>query len=336
MTLPADGPVSLRFFEDAPELPLVVEPRTGEVDLPEWLQSRHEFVESSLHRYGAVLFRDFHDGSVEKFADAARAICTELFGEYGDLPREGGAEQIYKSTPYPSGRPILFHNESSHLNSWPMRQFFSCVQVAPSGGETPIVDGRRVYRRLGRELVEEFRHRKVRYVRNFIKSVDVSWSQFYGTDDPAVVERKCAQTDTRFAWAPDGTLRTWRIADAVLTHPRTGEPVFFNQLSLHHPSCLDPDMRKALVELFGEEGMPRNVLWGDGEPIPDEVISGVRDVLEQESVAFSWQEGDVLALDNMLVAHARRPYSGQRKVVVALGDMMTAGQCSAPGSGRQR
>lgn len=335
MTTSADGLVTLRFLDHAPEIPLIMEPSTGEVSLSAWLRTHREYIESMLHRHGAILFRNFHDGSVEKFEEAAGAVCADLFGEYGDLPREGESELIYKSTPYPADRFILFHNESSHLHSWPMRQFFSCIVAASSGGETPIVDGRRVYRRLRTDLVEEFRHRKLRYVRNFIKAFDVSWSHFYGTDDPAAVGRACAEADTEYAWAPDGTLRTWRVADAVLTHPRTGEPVFFNQLSLHHPSCLDPEMRSALRGIFGEEGMPRNVFWGDGEPIPDDVVAEVRDALDQESVMFPWQEGDVLLLDNMLVAHARRPFTGSRKVVVALGDMMTAGACEAPYSGRQ-
>ena len=31
--------------------------------------------------------------------------------------------------------------------------------------------------------------------------------------------------------------------------------------------------------------------------------------------------GDLIVLDNMLVAHARRPFEGSRKILVAMGDM---------------
>jgi hypothetical protein len=32
----------------------------------------------------------------------------------------------------------------------------------------------------------------------------------------------------------------------------------------------------------------------------------------------------MVTLDNMLVAHARDPFQGERKILVALGDMITA------------
>ncbi|WP_052681832.1 type I polyketide synthase [Saccharothrix sp. ST-888] len=318
------SPVRTGFLPGLPQAPLVLEPAEAGVDLAGWLRGNRDAVDAHLHKHGAVLLRGFHKGSVDRFEEAASAICPTLFPEYGDLPREGESTRVYKSTPYPDDRSILFHNESSHLHTWPMRQFFSCVVAAREGGETPIVDCRRVLASLRPELAEEFTRRGLRYVRNFIDAVDVSWSRFYGTEDRAEVERKCAEAGEGFSWLPDGTLRTWRRADAVLPHPRTGEAVFFNQLALHHPSCLDADTRQSLEALYGEAGLPRNVYWGDGSVIPDEVVAEVREVMDREALVFTWQEGDVLVTDNMLVAHARRPFVGPRKIVVALGDMMRA------------
>ncbi|MDA2921410.1 TauD/TfdA family dioxygenase, partial [Desulfobacterota bacterium AH_259_B03_O07] len=31
-----------------------------------------------------------------------------------------------------------------------------------------------------------------------------------------------------------------------------------------------------------------------------------------------WQKGDVMVLDNYLVAHGRRPFKGPRKILVAM------------------
>ena len=42
--------------------------------------------------------------------------------------------------------------------------------------------------------------------------------------------------------------------------------------------------------------------------------------LRAETVTFSWQRGDVLVLDHMLTAHGRRPFTGARRVLVAMGN----------------
>jgi len=323
--VPSEDAVNIGFLPESPTTPVLITPAGPGVDLPGWLRTNREDLEARLLRHGAVLLRGFHAGSVAKFEQAASAICGTLFPEYGDLPREGESARVYKSTPYPEDLSILFHNESSHLPQWPMRQFFSCIVAPQSGGQTPIVDCRTVLARMRPELAELFATKKLRYVRNFIEGVDVSWSRFFGTEDPAEVERKCAAEGTSFEWTPDGGLRTSRQAEAVLRHPTTGEAVFFNQLALHHPSSLDPETRSSLLEICGDQGMPRNVFWGDGTVIDDALVDEVRDLMDRESVAFSWQEGDVLVIDNMLVAHSRSPFTGPRKIVVALGDMTGEG-----------
>ena len=38
-------------------------------------------------------------------------------------------------------------------------------------------------------------------------------------------------------------------------------------------------------------------------------------------VSFPWQHGDVLLVDNVLTAHGRNPFRGERKLLVAMGEM---------------
>lgn len=79
-----------------------------------------------------------------------------------------------------------------------------------------------------------------------------------------------------------------------------------------------PEMHETLEDLLGIENVPRNTYFADGSPIPDEVLGQVRRVLDEETVLFPWEKDDVMMLDNMLVAHARSPFEGPRKVVVAM------------------
>jgi alpha-ketoglutarate-dependent taurine dioxygenase len=90
---------------------------------------------------------------------------------------------------------------------------------------------------------------------------------------------------------------------------------------LFHVSNLEPEVRESLLDVVGDEvELPRNVFYGDGSPIDDETLSTVRGVLETHKISFPWQAGDVVMLDNMLTAHARAPFKGPRKVIVAMAE----------------
>lgn len=302
-------------------LPLMVTPRVDGIDAIEWARNDRDFISTKLHEHGGLLFRNFGLESAVDFQEFANAVCGSLYSDYGDLPREESADQIYHSTPYPPDKSILFHNESSHLNSWPMSQLFYCVTAAKEGGETPLIDCREAYQRLPVALRERFRTKSLMYVRNFTEGLDVSWQDFFRTDDRSAVEERCRQSNMEFEWKPDGGLRTRQICDAILEHPVTGEMVFFNQIQLHHVACMDPELRQSMSALFREEDFPRNVYFGDGTPIEDSVMEDIGRLYDEISVALPWQEGDVILLDNMLTAHARNPYVGPRKIVVAMGGM---------------
>jgi Taurine catabolism dioxygenase TauD, TfdA family len=309
------------------KLPLVITPAMDNVDLASWCASNRDQIDAHLDRHGAILFRGFSLNGAPDFEAVASGIASNLFAEYGDLPPEAASERIYGSTPYPPDKMILFHNESSHLSSWPLRQFFFCVLPSREQGETPLLDCRDVCSALDPEILEEFASKGLMYVRNFSEGIDVPWQDFFHTDVKAEVEQTCADAGMSCEWTKQG-LRISQLANAVTTHPRTGERLFFNQVQLHHVSCLDAETRTALRQLFADEDLPRNVYFGDGTPIPDQVIERIGEVYEELCVEAPWQKGDLIALDNMLVAHARRPFVGERKILVAMGEMVQAGEAA--------
>jgi alpha-ketoglutarate-dependent taurine dioxygenase len=315
--------VKTSYLEPEGKLPLVLQPGVPDLDLAEWAASNRDYLEQELLKHGAILFRGFGVRSVAEFENAAAAACHELFGDYGDLPREAMGKKIYESTPYPPDQAILFHNESSHMHRWPTRQWFYCVVAAREGGETPIVDCRRIYQLLDPRLVERFERKRLMYVRNFIAGLDVTWQDFFKTTDRATVEEYCRAAGMEAEWKADN-LRVRKVCPAVIRHPKTGEMSFFNQLQLHHVSTLAPEIRSSLLSMFREEDLPRNVYYGDGSPIEDSTVEEIIRLYWQTSVSFPWQEGDVLFVENMLTAHARSPFVGPRKIVVAMGDMINA------------
>ncbi|HEX2252875.1 MAG TPA: TauD/TfdA family dioxygenase [Thermoanaerobaculia bacterium] len=71
---------------------------------------------------------------------------------------------------------------------------------------------------------------------------------------------------------------------------------------------------------FSAEELPSNSYYGDGSPIEPEVLDHLREIYRRETVAFPWQRGDLLVLDNMLVAHGRAAFEGSRRVLVGMAE----------------
>ncbi|MEB3358049.1 MAG: amino acid adenylation domain-containing protein [Synechococcales bacterium] len=300
-----------------------IQPNNDNVNLALWVREERAALNEKLLKHGALLFRGFSIANAKDFERVAEAICPELFGEYGDLPRTGVSDKVYGSTPYPEDKAILFHNESSHLQQWPMKIWFCCLQPAKRGGATPIVDCRKVYQGLSPEIRDRLHQKKLMYVRHYIKGLDVAWQDFFHTHDRTVVEQRCQVAGMEWEWLADDGLRTRQVRPALACHPQTGEWLVFNQLQLHHLSYLDQPTQQSLLSLFGDDRLPRQVYYGDGAAIEPEVLNALQTAYTEAEQVFDWQQGDVLMLDNMLMAHGRHAYVGPRTIAVAMGEIMT-------------
>jgi alpha-ketoglutarate-dependent taurine dioxygenase len=208
-----------------------------------------------------------------------------------------------------------------------LKQWFYCVEAAQSGGETPIVDCRKVYERIDPQIRKRFEQSGIMYVRNFTDDLDVRWQNFFKTSERSEVERYCRNAGIDFEWKGKNGLRIHHISPAVIKHPKTGLMLWFNQIQHWHLSCLDQETRNSLLSLFGPRDLPRSCYYGDGSPIEDSVIDHISEVYRKTAVEFPWRERDILMVDNMLVAHARNAYTGSRKIVVAMGEMMSLSKC---------
>lgn len=306
--------------------PLVFEPGVDGVSLVEWAQEERERLERLLLEHGAILFRGFGIRSLDAFREVMGATSDDALLEYRyrSTPRSQIEGRVYSSTEYPAARSIPMHNEMSYARSWPSRIWFYCDTAAEEGGETPLADSRRVYRRLDADLRERFEGRGVMYVRNYGEGMDLSWTDVFQTDEREEVERFCRDQGIEVAWKEGGRLRTRQVCQAVIDHPVTGEPVWFNQAHLFHVSALEESVRRMLLDSFAPDELPRNAFFGDGSPIPEEDLEHIRTVYAEESVAFPWREGDVLMVDNVLTAHGRRPFGGERLILVGMAGEQTA------------
>ena len=314
--------LSLYSLCEGTVMPLVVQPSAQAKTWQKWLPTLQELARTRLPEVGALLLRGFDVLGEQPFQQLARAFGHELLSyEFGSTPRKAVEQGVYTSTEYPAHQVIPLHNEQSYTLAWPLKIWFHCVQPSAEGGETPIADSRLVYQKLDPALRERFAERRLMYVRNYGNGLDLPWEQAFNTDDRAEVERFCLANRIDFEWKADGELRTRQVCQAVARHPHTGDMVWFNQAHLFHVSNLAPAVREGLLAVVEDPlDLPRNVYYGDGSPLEDHALTHIREVLDDCTVRFPWQQGDVLMLDNMLVAHGRASFKGSRKVIVAMAE----------------
>ena len=320
-------------------LPFIVTPQAaGTSSLRDFIAAERSFLES----HGAVLYRGFPVATPESFEAVARAIDPELKNDYlGTSPRDALTEYVFSASELPPWYPIPQHCEMSFLPQPPRRLVFCCL-LPPQGpgGETPLADFRAVHRDLDPQVREKFERLGVRNLRNYDGPDGGSrldpwklkrWDEMFRTRDRARVEEICARHGLVPAWGERGRLRLTNVQPAFREH--RGEKVWFNHAQVFHPTTAPAEYRRiarrqgfrfrmlsavARAALLAQSSKERGMdcTFGDGTPISASEMERVRDAIWKNLVAFRWEKGDVLAIDNLAVSHGRMPYRGPRKVAV--------------------
>lgn len=289
-------------------------------DVVEWTRSHALELRQRLHEHGAVVLRGFGVDSVERFG-TARSALVPVPSSYVEAatPRTALTDDVFTSTDFPASQEIAQHNENSWAQTWPGLLLFGCVAAAATGGATPVADVRGVLGRLSPSLVDEFAARGWMLVRNYGTGFGLSIEQAFGTADPGAVAAYCGPADVATEWLEEGRLRTRQVRSVLARHPDTRDVVWFNHVCFWHVSRLAEEIREMLVDILGEDGLPFNTYYGDGGAIPEAVVAEIAAAYEAEKVSRPWQVGDLMLVDNMLASHGRESFTGERRVVVAMG-----------------
>ncbi|GIG56673.1 hypothetical protein Lfu02_10450 [Longispora fulva] len=303
--------------------PLEIHPSdVGAEATPEGLVAhlRSAAVDEQLVAEKALVYRGFNvtEDTLDGVMDLL--LPNRLAYVHGNSPRTKVGKNVYTSTEYPPEFTISMHNELSYASAWPTRLMFFCHTAAATGGATPVVDAELWLNLLDDEVREAYA-KGVRYTQNLHDGLGLgkSWQDTFETDKRDEVEAFLDTSGATWKWTGDG-LRVSQVRPSTLEHPVTGTEVWFNQSDQFHPASLGDDTAKALAAIMPVEEMPQSVAFADGSPIPDEYVIQVRDRALDAAVDVDWRTGDVLLIDNVLVGHGRRPYTGSRRVLVAMSD----------------
>ena len=293
--------------------------------LTSWYKDNTDFIEQKLSEHGAILFRGFDINTPASFARLTRSIAPGLADCLDDNgPRTKITSGIYTSTEYPAEYQLSMHSEYSYSHKFPARLYFCCIVEPGQGGATPLADNRRILKKLDPSIVEEFKTKRVKYVRNLHggSGFGLSWQTAFQTTDKSVVEKYCRDMSIDYEWKTDGGLLLENVFDSVITHPRTGEEVWFNQAPQFHPSDYPAHICDSLLDSYRghERELPQTSFFGDDSPIDMAALKHIRETMFSEATVSPWRQGDVVMIDNVLVCHGRMPFSGPRKILLAMTD----------------
>jgi alpha-ketoglutarate-dependent taurine dioxygenase len=327
---------------DAATPPLVIEPLAERLrTLPgfiAWLRANRPAIDELLVKHGGIVFRGFPlRGSADfnAFAEAFEPFAGNYQG--GATPRNQITGRVYEATQLSRRTKIKLHQEMAYIERGPRKIAFFCQRPADVGGETIFADMREVTREIPLALRERLEAHGVIGVRNFEapssdgqeRAVEAhpdlrSWKFAFYTDDKADVEAQCRAKGMEPIWREDGGLAVRNHMRGMVEHPATGERVY--RSTLHTDGGRDlvdnlpEEARLRVEEMFARQTLKTGFYLGDGSTLTREELGSLQSAFEQCELAWPWQAGDVMILDNLLMAHGRNPYQGARDVQVALLD----------------
>ncbi|KAI0418619.1 hypothetical protein F5X98DRAFT_386092 [Xylaria grammica] len=286
---------------------------------------------------GAVLLRGLPIKTPQDYSEVAHVFGFEAHEEVGRPPlRTVLAKNVKTANEGPPEMPIWPHNEYGWSTINPAWLTFSCLRVPEEGGETPIISSLGLAAALKKQapdFIEKLLLKGVKYVYRYdVKEVksNTGTSVFdaYGQhirpgDDRDTVRRKIEEEvkrhSNRFEWHEDGSLSVTHVVPVIRRHEETGLTTWFGNLTSawgrtrHHGATEPP--------YLGDDGSyhpPPE--YGDGSPIEKEYLDLALSIAEESQVLVSWQNGDMVLLDNYAVMHSRSPWKGERIVLAALWD----------------
>jgi alpha-ketoglutarate-dependent taurine dioxygenase len=321
---------ALTVHRDPGKPPILTTPPMADVDTATtWLTDNRAAIRAELLRSGCLMVRGLPVASTDDFA-AVRDVLLPKPASYKEkaTPRSDFGSGVFSSTDLPAVQPIRLHNENSYTLDFPGVLMFGCLVAPEEGGATTVGDMRAALRMLPADLRDRFERTGWLLVRNFSEMAGLPWHKSFATDDKSVVDDYCRENVIGLEWLADDELRSTQRRSAIITHPVTGERSWFNHVAFWNKWTLDPDIRDVLVETYGEDGLPFATYVGDGTALTETEAAALNAVYDQVTVRESWQRGDIMLVDNILCAHGREAFRGDRKIVVAMGEPIPLADCS--------
>jgi hypothetical protein len=307
---------------DGEAFPLVYECRGEGADLKsveDWLRQSRATLDRQVREAGTVFFRGFPLSTDQDFDRFIRAFDYPNFRYEDSLSnavRVVLTERVFTANEAPPNVTICLHHEMAQTPVYPSRLFFFCEHPAEQGGATPLCRSDILFERLLSEFpefVDDCETKGLLYTNIMPAENDPtsgmgrSWQSTFRAETRDEAEQQLQKLGYSWEWLPNGCLRSTTPVLPAVMEVEPGRRTFFNQLiaAFHGWKDSRNDPTKA-------------VTFGDGSLLNPETMDRVAVIAEELTFDVPWQKGDVALVDNRVVMHGRRTFSGTRKVLASL------------------
>lgn len=312
---------------------------TSDVDaICQWLESKSEVIDEIVDQDGALLLRGLHGlktaDDFQRVLDVLSPKLMEYIG--GTSPRKVVSGNIVTATELPPEYSIPLHQEMSYTDNAPSRVVFFCQKPAESRGFTTIADMRKLTQSINDDVATRFEHGGIQLRRTLPADDAIDkkpgiakpWSEVFNTTDRNEVDSIVAEKGWKTHWLDDGSVQLWQeVRPAKKRDSITNDEVWFNQAHIFAQATTlrwaRKDQRNQQLErlekaIEANPEMMDQVFHRDGNPIADDDVLHVFEVMESHEIPIALDVSDILLLNNTLVAHGRTSYSGERQLLAAL------------------
>ena len=286
-----------------------------------WINKNKVSIENFLEEHGVILFSDFPVKNAENFDHFVTAFNFETFTYEKSLSnavRINKTDKVFTANEAPKEIEIFLHHEMAQTPIYPHRIFFFCKSTSEKGGETPLCRSDHLYDAIYHEnegLLKNFEKYGVIYNSimsdgdELVSGQGRSWQKTLGVKNKNEAEIKLAQLGYEWTWMQGNNLSVTTCTFEAIKTLKDGRKSFFNQV-----------IAASLGWKKSSENEVSPVRYGNGDEIDLSAIDLIAELANSLTFLRSWEENDILLVDNFRVMHGRKPFSGRRvrEVLVSL------------------
>ena len=294
--------------------PVTFDTPSEPVSIEEWVRQNRVAINQSLKKTGVVLIRGLAMQDPDHFEKFVAAFGLPVFPYKESLSnavRVNYSERVFTANEAPPQVEIYLHHEMAQTPVSPSVLFFCCISAAEQGGATPVCRSDQLFEAFQLshpKWIEQLVSKGLRYVTRMPAVSDESsgqgrsWYSTLNVSDKDEAEKKLAAMGYAYSWKNNDDLETLSPLLPGMVDLTNGGQSFYHQLIAAYRGW--PGVR---------ENPASGVMFGDKTEIPVGLLESLSTMAVDYTTDLQWADGEIAMVNNKMIMHGRRPYSGNRK-----------------------